>query len=264
MFRKSQFLTQLSGVMLVATALSFCACGEVEEQSVQEPEEITEDQSVQEPENVTEEQSVQEAEGNTEEEDNSYYEEYLSVINETTDVEWDGFTLVDLDGDGADDLVCTCTNEQNDSWIMFSLQPYMIVFGGAEGIEKYDGLEDGVASAGGYRGNLYYLSGTRMIYDCAVYAPYGAPQDTIFLLENGQMSEAGQGYFLVNEDEIPTEGSVDILEYGEWKWNGEMVAKEQYEQNMNQLLGDHEKILLSGLDYLDRDAMTEALSSKIK
>ena len=267
MIRKNIITKQLCGVLLAAMTLFCCACANGYTTPVQaDPEPVSEEveetvREETEPKSPAEE-AVAEPVEVSEEPDDALYADYLAIVQESTDVEWDGFALIDLDLDGTKDFVCTCTNYENETMKMYSLQPYMIVFTGAEGPEKYEDLMDGVASAGGYRGNLYYISGSRMVYDCASYAPFGVPDDSVYLLENGEKTLAGSGYFEVDQDELPSEGSYDILEYGDWMWNQEVVTKEQYEQNLDAVLGDYERIPLCELDYLDRDSMIEVLSSK--
>ncbi len=258
---------QLCTGLLLAAVLCCCACANDETQPVQSDPEPVSDQVEETVSEKTETESPaevtdQEVEDIPEEPGNALYGDYLTVVQESTDVEWDGFALIDLDLDGTNDLVCTCTNYENESMMLYNLQPYMIVFTGLSGLEKYEDLRDGVASAGGYRGNLYYISGSRMVYDYASYAPYGEPSDSVMLLENGEKTVVGSGYFEVNQAELPSEGGFDILDYGDWKWNQEIVTKEQYEQNLDAVLGDYERIPLCELDYLDRDSMIEVLSSK--
>lgn len=267
MTKKNIITKQLCGVLLAMTTLCCCACANEDTQQIQtEPEAVSEQVEEAAPEETEPESSAEETaaepEEVSEEPDNALFADYMALIQEPGLYGWDGFALIDLDLDGATDLVCTCTDYEFDELMTNNLQPYMIVFSGPDGLEKYEDLRDGVAGAGGYRGNLYYISGTRMVYDCAFYAPFGEPSDSVFLLENGEISVTASGYFDVNDAEVPSEGPIDILEYGDWKWNQEIVTKEQYEQNLDAVLGDYERIPLCELDYMDRDSIIEVLSSK--
>ena len=120
------------------------------------------------------------------------YKEFFDYISDADPSEWDGFKLIDLDGDGIYELFATNSNGKSEDPAM---QPYLVLGHNDDGIVINDFLQDGVAGVGGYRGSLYCLEGHGKIYESAIYAPFGEPSDTVYVLDDGELILSDQGYF---------------------------------------------------------------------
>ena len=172
------------------------------------------------------------------------YEQYYDIIADL-DPKWDKFAFIDLTVEGFPSILIT-SSEMDPA---FDLQDYMLLtYSNAGALLNEEGLRDGVASAGGYRGNLYYIPYTGIIYEDACYAPYGNPCNKIYLLDNGQLFEYADGYTEVLEG---YEGPEDT-EHLQYFWNVEEVSAEQYAENMKNETNDYAGIEFYGLDYVDK------------
>ena len=104
-----------------------------------------------------------ESEGNESEEVNPYREYYNFVLNYNSyewektypdvDYGWDSFQLVELDGDDYPELVATHADSQ--TRVYGGMQCYLIV-DFHDDVLVINEIADGVASAGGYRGEKYF------------------------------------------------------------------------------------------------------------
>jgi hypothetical protein len=172
------------------------------------------------------------------------YEQYYDIISDL-DPKWDKFAFIDVTVEGFPSVLIT-SSEMDPA---LDLQDYMLLtYSNAGAYLNEEGLRDGVASAGGYRGNLYYVPYTGIIYEDACYAPYGNPCNKIYLLDNGQLFEYADGYTEVLEG---YEGPEDT-EHLQYFWNVEEVSAEQYEENVKNETNNYAGIEFYGLDYLDK------------
>ena len=186
------------------------------------------------------------------------YKEYHDIVSEIDTKEWDGFALIDLDGDGVNELFATCIDgEREDPGI----QPYMIIGYKADGTAvKNEELQDGVAGAGGYRGNLYYLEGKGILHESMVFAPFGIPADSIYTIKDGLVETTDMGEFVPDNENIPEEDDAwDPLEYGTWTWNGETVTEEEYYNNVRKATGDAEGLPMSEIAWKSKDEILKEL-----
>ncbi|MCR4903175.1 MAG: zinc-ribbon domain-containing protein [Butyrivibrio sp.] len=191
------------------------------------------------------------------------YESYLEIVQNAKDVEWDNFALIDFDGDDIPELFATCLNENNESMQLYMLQPYMIVGHNDDGVVINDDFADGAASAGGYRGTIYYLPGIGKFHDSAEYAPYGGPADRVYAMNYGKIEKTGDGYFEVDENSIP-QGEIedfDITDYGSWHWNGQVVGKEEYSDNLRSAIENTKGKALCEISCVDKDEMISNLEN---
>jgi hypothetical protein len=194
--------------------------------------------------------------------DYNIYEEYRTIVDQTEPSEWDRFQLIDLDADGQPELFATCTDENRPD---AGMQPYMIVGYNQQGIVMNDEFADGVASAGGYRGTLYYLPGTGKLLDSAVYAPLGLPSDTIYEMKDGAITYTEYGGFNVTEypDDTADE-NWDPMEHGEWEWMDETVSEDEYKQKFLAATENTTGKAMNEIDYMDKESMLKELEKLIQ
>ncbi|WP_022763587.1 hypothetical protein [Butyrivibrio sp. AD3002] len=189
--------------------------------------------------------------------DYNIYEEYYTIVDQADPLKWDGFQLIDLDEDGTPELFATCTNENRPDP---GMQPYMIVGYNDQGVVMNDDLGDGVASAGGYRGTLYYLPGTGKLLDSAIQAPLGLPSDTIYEMKDGSINYTQYGGFDVTEyPDDDDYNSWDPMEHGEWNWMNEPVSEDEYKQKFLEATENTSGIAMSEIDYMDKESILKKL-----
>ena len=153
----------------------------------------------------------------------SFEWEKLGVSDQTFN--WDSYQLIEVDGDETPEMIVTCKDQVGS---VDNLQHYLILDNTDNGLVITE-LADGVASAGGYRGTLYYLPGKSTIYDISNSAPYAAPGFTLYKSENGKIEYVESAYF----DPEPDAGE-DALEHGKWYWGTDEVTKEEYDEKLNE------------------------------
>lgn len=206
-----------------------------------------------------------ESERNNPEEFNPYQEYYNFVLNYNSyewektypdeDYGWDSFQLVELDGDDYPELVATHADSQ--TRIDGGMQCYLIV-DFCENSLVINEIADGVASAGGYRGEKYYIPKKGIIYDRAMWAPYGTQSDSVYEMEEGKIKEKDYGYFAPDVDsEYP-----DNLEKGIWYWNEKVVTEEEYNDNLNAATDNLSGKAFCKTYYLDKDSILSELSRR--
>ena len=183
--------------------------------------------------------------------DGRYYE--MCVYDEM-DFGWDSFQLIDLDGDGSDELIVTNRSEDRPD---AGMNYYLVV-------DRYEGeiviteLADGVASAGGYRGTKYYIPGRGIIYDISANAPYGAPGFSAYGFSNGGYEYSIGGYMEPASDlEYP-----DNWDNGTWYWNGEEVTEEEYFEFEAEYTENYSGIALEDIEYMDEASMLNILETE--
>lgn len=196
-----------------------------------------------------------EAEENNESPYADIYKEFFDYVSGADSSEWDGFKLIDLDGDGVYELFAYNSNGYSDDP---GMTPYLVLGHNDDGIVINDFLADGVAGAGGYRGSLYCLEGHGKIHDSAVYAPYGEPADTIYTLEDGELITSDQGYFLVDRT-VEMSDDQDIFENGDWRWNDHIVSEEEYEKNLEKATDYTDGYALYDINWVDKKTIKTEL-----
>ena len=189
--------------------------------------------------------------------ESTIYNKYCDIVSSSDPKRWDGFALIDLDGDGVKELFATCIDgEREDEGI----QPYMIAGCNKAGNPIVnDEFQDGVAGAGGYRGMLYFIEGKGLLHESMVFAPLGLPADTIYELKDGMTEIKDQGEFSVDSYDDAEDDSWDPFEHGSWSWNGETVSEEKYYEMLKESTCDTEGSLMSEIDWKSKDAIFEEL-----
>ncbi len=186
------------------------------------------------------------------------YGKYLTIVSEADPKKWDGFALIDLDGDGVKELFATCIDGEREDE---SIQPYMIVGQNNGETVINDELQDGVAGAGGYRGTLYCLEGKGLLHESMTYAPFGVPADAIYVLKNGKIEISDQGEFSVEVGDGSEDEDWDPFENGSWTWNGENVTEEEYYKKVKDATGDTEGISMSEIEWKSKDDIQNELKA---
>ncbi len=187
------------------------------------------------------------------------YSAFSKIVSDSDPKQWDGFALIDLDGDGVDELFATCIEGEREDE---SMQPYMIVGHDNNGTVINDELQDGVAGVGGYRGMLYYLEGKGLLHESMTYAPYGVPADSVYVLKDGRIEICDQGDFSVESASDTDDGSWDPMEHGTYTWNGETVTEEEYYGKLNEATQNTEGLPLSEIDWKTKEEILKDLESR--
>lgn len=180
-----------------------------------------------------------------------YSYEWEKIGNPEQVFNWDGYQLIELDGDDSPEMIVTSLNECSPT---DGLQHYLVLDNTDSGLVINE-MADGVASAGGYRGTLYYLPGSAVIYDMSVSAPYGAPGFTLYKAENGKINYVESGYF--NPDH---EAGADAMDQGEWYWGSDVVTQEEYDSKVDELSESQSGIAFNEIQYMDKDSMMKELN----
>ncbi len=194
------------------------------------------------------------------------YDQYIDVVKNYKNEEWelklDKFALIDLDGDEVPELFAT--GEYVDEDFFGGMQPYLIVGNSENRAVVNDIMADGVAGAGGYRGTLYYLPGLGKIHDSAVYAPFGSPSDTIYIMKDGKIDTLVSGYFEVDAGNLPenVDDNFDILDYGQWYWDGVPVDEGEYKKLFVEAIENTHGTALCDIDYMSKDEIIKVLEDK--
>ena len=235
---------------------------DISEETVSE-EPVSEESTCEEPVREAVYVEVESASGRNESEEVNPYQEYYNfVLNYNSyewektypdvDYGWDSFQLVELDGDDYPELVAT--NADSRTRVDGGMQCYLIV-DYHENSLVINEIADGVASAGGYRGEKYFIPEKGILYDRAMWAPYGTPGDTVYIMEDGKVKEKDYGYFEPDSDyEYP-----DNMEKGIWYWNEEVVTEEEYNNKLNDATNNLSGKAFCEINYLDKDSMTSEL-----
>ena len=208
----------------------------------EEPDQSLEDNGAEEPEEKTDEE-VQ----------NVLYEQYYDIISSLDD-KWDQFMLVYFDGDDLPEVFVSSSElDMND------LKEYLLIARSRAGAEVNDDLRDGVAGAGGYRGDLYYVPQKGILYENTYSAPCNNPSDYIYLLDDGRLTLYASGRTEVMDD---YEGPDDI-DHMTWFWNDKEITPEEYEKKLNEETMNLSGDALSSLSYVDRESILNKLAETI-
>ncbi len=257
MKRNGHFL--LTVCLITGFVLAGCNIPEGKAQPENKPVENAETASAKEP-KEPEEPAEAEIEPEEESDDIKIYRKFMDIVADSDPAAWDGFALIDLDGDGIFELFATCIDgEREDPGI----QPYMVVGHKAEDVVKNDELFDGVAGDGGYRGTLYYLEGRGKLHESMVYAPFGEPADRVYALKDGEITETDMGEYATDRTVDMSADGRDPFEKGEWRWNDKTVTEDDYKNSLKEATDNMQGKPLSETDWMSRKKAQEKLQSLI-
>ena len=231
---------------------------EEEAETKEEKEEVKEEEPAvaekEEPEEEVKDEEVTEEPEEAEEENLEFlYEQYYDIVS-GLDEKWDQFMFVYFDQDNFPDIVVSSTQPG-----LNDLNEYMIITHSNAGAEVNEDLRDGVASAGGYRGTLYYVPQMGILYERTNYAPANNPGDNVYLPDNGHLTLYATG----RTEVLDGYTGPDDIEHMTWYWNDVEVTPDEYEEKLkaetNNLSGD----ALSSLFYVDRESMLNRLENSM-
>ncbi len=181
------------------------------------------------------------------------YEQYYDIVSGLDD-KWDKFMFVYFDNDDIPDIVVSSsTPGLND------LDEYQIITRSKAGAEVNDDLRDGVASAGGYRGQLYYVPGKGILYERTTNAPLNNPADYVYLLDDGHLTLYATGRTEVTDDYTGPDDTENMI----WYWNDEEVSADEYEKKLKAETENLSGDALSSLFYVDKESMLNRLEKTI-
>ena len=225
---------------------------EEKEDEKKEEEPVVDEKEEEPAETVTDEE---ESEAESDEENLEFlYQQYYDIIS-GLDEKWDQFMFVYFDQDNFPDVVVSSTTPDiND------LKEYMIITHSNAGAEVNEDLRDGVAGAGGYRGTLYYVPQSGILYECTADAPYNNPCDYVYLLDNGHLTLYATGRTEIMDG---YEGP-DDTEHLTWYWNDAVVTPDEYKEKLNAETKNLSGDALSSLFFVDKESMLSRLEKTIK
>ncbi len=85
-------------------------------------------------------------------------------------------------------------------------------------VKNLAGFSSGVASAGGFRGNVFYIPRENRIYESYISSGTGEGTDIIYQMKGGALQRLGQGSF-----SLATGGNA---------WNGQVVSADSYRMSI--------------------------------
>lgn len=166
---------------------------------------------------------------------------------------WDSFALIDFDGDNTPELVASCLSDDRPD---AGMQHYVIVDESNSGL-VFSEIADGVASAGGYRGTIYYIPGESIIYDLSNNAPTGAPGTTIYTFENGKVEYKEGGYC---EPDMEADDPSDWSK-GTWYWGTDAISQDEYDSKVNAATENQSGQAFNEIVFMDKDSMLKSLQN---
>ena len=103
----------------------------------------------------------------------------------------------------------------------------------------------GVASAGGYRGDTFYIRKSGKIYETYISAGSGDGDDIVYKLQDGEMIEIAHGYFNITSDDT--------------EWNGKIMSSTKYNKKLNKVFKTGKAKSLEEIKTISYKAMRKKL-----
>lgn len=159
------------------------------------------------------------------ENDSSYKSAYYKLIkklhkgNDVSEEGFDRFKLIYLDNDDIPELLAVDTpSDEFDNNNIYLYELYTFYNGEAVKLGDYS---SGVASAGGYRGNTYYIKKSGKIYETSHASASGDGKDIVYSIQDGTMNEIANGDFNIASDDA--------------KWNGKAMKTDRYQKKLKKV-----------------------------
>lgn len=183
------------------------------------------------------------------EKDTGYKAAYYSLIeelhngNESSEEGYDRFKLIYVDKDSTPELLAVDTPSDtfdNNGTYRYAIYTYY------EGkTVKLDEYASGVASAGGYRGDTFYIRKSGKIYETYISAGSGDGDDIVYKLQDGEMVEIAHGYFNIASDDA--------------EWNGKIMSGTKYNKKLNKVFKISKAKSLEAIKTISYKAMRKKL-----
>ena len=182
------------------------------------------------------------------EKDTSYKTAYYSLIKELHKGDeysqgFDRYKLIYLDADDIPELLAVDTpSDQFDNNGTYRYEIYTYYNGKAVKLGSY---ASGVASAGGYRGDTFYIKKSGKIYETYISAGSGDGDDIIYSMQDGEMTEIAHGNFnIASEDAV---------------WNGKNMSYTKYTKKLNKVFKTSKAKSLESLKTISYKSMRKKL-----
>ncbi|MBR6223257.1 MAG: hypothetical protein IKQ71_07450 [Lachnospiraceae bacterium] len=159
------------------------------------------------------------------------------------DKKYNKFTLMDLDNDKIPELVAQYKDREG-TFVDY----YVILAYDGSTVQTLD-VSEGVAGAGGFRGNLSYMPKKGLIYNLTWSSGTGSQYNTLYSLKNGKFTTKVK---MVNERDMKTYK----LNY---TWNGKKTTEKKQNAKFNKLYNTKKAKTFDKLKYISRKKMLSKL-----
>ena len=150
------------------------------------------------------------------------------------------FKLLDLDGDGVEELFGKSANEDPYGEVYSYV---VLTYNGTKLAKK--SFQSGVASAGGYRGGTSILPGKGKIWENYISSGTGEGEDIIYTLKNGKFKKTATGtYSLASETN---------------QWKGKTVSAKTYSKKLEKMFPSAKAKDLEKMSYQSRSKVLAKL-----
>ena len=184
-----------------------------------------------------------------EENDTAYKAAYLKLIqelrkgNDVSEEGFDRFKLIYLDNDRIPELLAVDTpSDEYDNNNTYVYVIYTFYNGKAVELGEY---QSGVASAGGYRGNTYYIKKSGKIFESYHDSASGDGKDTVYSLQDGKMNAIAEGEFNIASDDTT--------------WNGKAMNSTKYNKKLNKVFKLKKAISFEEIKTISYSSMKKKL-----
>lgn len=167
------------------------------------------------------------------------YKAYYNWLAKEAPKEYKKYTLVKLDGDKVPELIGHYSVEYLDYYIVCSYDGKNVVT---------QEFQEGVATAGGFRGSLLYIPKKGKILSSSFLAGTGDANDDIYALKKGKFKRvaAGESGYEFNGDQHYT-------------WNNKKVSKKNYNKKLKKVFNKSKGKSFTSLKYISKSKMKKKL-----
>lgn len=176
------------------------------------------------------------------------YKAYYSLIKDLhKSTEWSGgynkYKLIYVDNDDVPELLAVDTPaDVYDNNGTYQYVVYTYYNGKAKKLSEFS---SGVASAGGYRGDTYYIKKSGKIYETSISAGSGEGTDIVYKMNKGKLKKKAKGdYSLATETQ---------------KWNDKSVSAEEYNEKLNKAFNTKKAVSFEKIKTISYSKMREKL-----
>ena len=116
-------------------------------------------------------------------------------------------------------------------------------------------LHDGVASAGGFRGEIYYIPKMSMLLARSWASGTGYYSEDIYQLKKSEWNKAYYGTYIRNYSSS-TYGQYEIKDCN---WQGKSVSPKKYARKLKKVFDEQEGILFTDIKYMTKSKILKKL-----